>query len=243
MSDPLYHPPLQLPTNEQDISARTRSKLPFHRSRLDTSTKHHDDDDDTEEWIDEEDWVDDSTYAEQAGDVHGRHKIPLRCRRNAINNNVNNNNGTDDQNGIPNSEKRHGQHARTKDPRRSGSPTPHHDKEIFRRREDFSPIDQKPKPRYGLSTRNRTFTAENHQANKSAADKTGRKHSESSSPEDLEGEVTGFWDRLDRQEDGVAAKTREGGALTCEASEQDMELSRRPKGKRVTKRGKDTFIA
>ena len=98
----------------------------------------------------------------------------------------------------------------TKDPRRSGSP-PSRLQEIYRRREDKHPNKQKVKGR-PETRRSERVTKESHQsylAKGKAGDIRGGEGSESDSPEDIEGKLTGYWDRLDKQEEVVKGNVRD----------------------------------
>ncbi|KAL8875244.1 MAG: hypothetical protein Q9198_006371, partial [Flavoplaca austrocitrina] len=152
-----------------------------------------------------------------------------------------------------------------KDPRRSGSP-PSRFKENYRHREDEAATKRKHKAR-SQTRRSERITNQNQRsypAHREAG--KGRKASESKSPDVLEGEKTGYWHRLDRQENAVKGSVRENpqkaSDLLAPLEEQragrepveefgngvvgysnEDEKPRRKHGKKVIKRGRDTFFA
>ncbi|KAL8890085.1 MAG: hypothetical protein Q9215_002713 [Flavoplaca cf. flavocitrina] len=152
-----------------------------------------------------------------------------------------------------------------KDPRRSGSP-PSRFKEYYRHREDEPATKRKVKER-SETRRSERITNQNQRsypAHREAG--KGRKASESKSPDVLEGEKTGYWHRLDRQENAVKGSVREtpqkASELLAPLEEQragrepveefgygvvgnsnEDEKPRRKHGKKVIKRGRDIFFA
>ncbi|KAL9026793.1 MAG: hypothetical protein Q9180_007424 [Flavoplaca navasiana] len=152
-----------------------------------------------------------------------------------------------------------------KDPRRSGSP-PSRSKENYRHREDGPANKRKLKAR-SETRRSERITNQNQRSYPAHREAVkGRKASENKSRDVLEGEITGYWDRLDRQENAVKETVRETpqkssdllasleeqragreaveefGVGAVENSKVD-EKPRRKQGKKVIKRGRDTFFA
>lgn len=159
----------------------------------------------------------------------------------------------------------------TKDPRRSGSP-PSRLQEIYRRREDTHGTNPRRKLRSQTQSSERMLQGneQSYPAKCEARAGNGARNEsrarECSSPEDLMCEITRYWDVLDGQEEAVKTKIegkswkssdlltsleeqcagREAvdrvGEGAVENSEED-ERPRRRQGKKVIKRGRDTFFA
>ena len=152
-----------------------------------------------------------------------------------------------------------------KDPRRSGRP-PSRLKDNYRYREDEPAIKRKFKA--PSETRRSERITNQKQRSYPAHREAGKgpKASESKSPDALRGEITDYWDRLDRQEDAVKVSVREtpqkSSDLFASLEEQragrepveefgngvggkikEDEKPRRKQGKEVIKRGRDTFFA
>ncbi|KAI4265962.1 MAG: hypothetical protein L6R38_009057 [Xanthoria sp. 2 TBL-2021] len=159
------------------------------------------------------------------------------------------------------------------DPRRSGSP-PSHVKQDIRRREDDQYTEQKLRVRSEAYKKER-IAKESRQSReplkKIAGGGQARAGSESDSPDDLIGEITGYWDRHKEQIQGVRGRggksqgTPENSSVysddlrtgrqpvkktledsteqASEISEEEEKPRPRRQGKWVIKRGKDSFIA
>ncbi|KAL8893243.1 MAG: hypothetical protein Q9192_005462 [Flavoplaca navasiana] len=152
-----------------------------------------------------------------------------------------------------------------KDPRRSGSP-PSRLKENYRHREDEPATERKLKAR-SETRRSERITNQrqrSYPAHREAG--KGRKASENDTPDVLEGDIMEYWNRLDRQENAAKGTGRETpqkssdllasleeqragreaveefGIDAVENSKVD-EKPRRKQGKKVIKRGRDTFFA
>lgn len=159
------------------------------------------------------------------------------------------------------------------DARRSGSP-PSHVKQDIRRREDHQYTEQKLRVRseaYNEELIAKKGRQSREPMKKIAGGGQARAGSESDSPDDLIGEITGYWDRQQQQIQGVRGRggksqgTSESPSVcsddlrtgrqpvkktledsteqVSEISGEEDKLRPRRQGKGVIKRGKDSFIA
>ncbi|KAL9629045.1 MAG: hypothetical protein Q9204_005503 [Flavoplaca sp. TL-2023a] len=241
MSDPLYRP-----TNFFGTSRLAPNNS--QKSSMDEASGEDD------EWIDEEFSVESGTS----------NISPERQQRDSINHR----NGDMFRGNMGKGEEPYARRPypgrEAKDPRRSGSP-PSRSTDNYRHREDEPGTKRKLKGRSEIRRSERITNQK--QRSYPAHREAGKGHyaSESKSPDALQGEITGSWDRLDRQEDAVKGNAREtpqkSSDLFASLEEQrtgrevvegfrtgaivnskEEEKSRRKQGKKVIKRGRDAFF-